>query len=139
MACCPLQQLGACPGMSTDAALELCIQQIQAAWQMDDGVASLLSHDMAGVYDRVVPARLLYNLRKRFLPTWIFDFILLFFLNVLPIRIFLAFLLHWFQLFLVPLKALIYLPFFSSSIMLTWLTFASPLTCPFLQLVLLMM
>jgi hypothetical protein len=47
--------MGAHPGRSTDTALDMLVKQIQAAWQADDGVASLLSLDMTGAFDRVVP------------------------------------------------------------------------------------
>ncbi len=71
----PPQQMGARPGRSTDTALDMLLQQIHAAWQKDNGVVSLLSLDMSGAYDRVVPSRLLHNLRKRCLPQWIVNFI----------------------------------------------------------------
>jgi hypothetical protein len=53
----------------------LLLQQVYAAWQTGKGVASLLSLDMTGAFDSVVPARLLHNLRKRNIPEWIVSFI----------------------------------------------------------------
>ncbi len=55
----------ACPERSTDTALDMLVEQNHAAGQADDGVASLLSTNMTGAFDRVVPVRLLLNLRKR--------------------------------------------------------------------------
>jgi hypothetical protein len=52
----------------------MLLQQIHAAWQTCDIVASLLSLDKSGAYDRVVPAWLLHNLRRS-LPTLIVNFI----------------------------------------------------------------
>jgi hypothetical protein len=63
--------MGACPGRSIDTALDFLVQQIHATLQNKDGVATLLSLDMTGAYDRVVPARLLHNMRKRKIPEWI--------------------------------------------------------------------
>jgi hypothetical protein len=67
--------MGARPGRSTETALDLLLQQVYVAWQTGKGVASLLSLDMTGAFDRVVPARLLHNLRKRKIPEWIVSFI----------------------------------------------------------------
>ncbi len=71
----PPQHMGARPGRSTDTALDMLVKQIHAAWQADDGVASSLSLDMTGTFNRVVPVRLLHNLRKRCIPQWLVDFI----------------------------------------------------------------
>jgi hypothetical protein len=65
------QHMGACPGRSIDTALDFLVQQIYATWQNKDGVATLLSLDMTGAFDRVVPARLLHNMRERKIPDWI--------------------------------------------------------------------
>ncbi len=67
--------MAARPGRSTDTAQEMLVQQIHAAWQKNCGVVSLLSLDMSGAYGRVVPSRLLHNMRKRCLPHWIVNFI----------------------------------------------------------------
>ncbi len=61
----PPQHMGASPRRSTDTALDMLVRQIHAVWQADNGVASLLSLDMTGAFDRVVPVRLLHNFRKR--------------------------------------------------------------------------
>jgi hypothetical protein len=63
--------MGARPNRSIDTALDYLVQQIHATWQNKNGVATLLSLDMTGAFDRVVPARLLHNLRERKIPEWI--------------------------------------------------------------------
>ncbi len=67
----PAQHMGARPGRSIDTALDFLVQQIHATWQNKDDVATLLSLDMTGAFDRVVPARLLHNMRERKIPEWI--------------------------------------------------------------------
>jgi hypothetical protein len=59
------------PGRSIDTALDFLVQQIHATWQKKDGVATLLLLDITGAFDRVVPARLLHNMRERKIPEWI--------------------------------------------------------------------
>jgi hypothetical protein len=63
--------MGACPGRSIDTALNFLVQQINATWRNKDGVATLLSLDMTGAFDRVIPAWLLHNMRERKTPEWI--------------------------------------------------------------------
>jgi hypothetical protein len=64
---------------SIDTTLNHLVQQIHATWQNKDGVATLLLLDMTGAYDRVVPARLLHNMRERRIPDvivkWVSSFI----------------------------------------------------------------
>jgi hypothetical protein len=60
--------MGAYPGRSTDTALDVLVRKIHAAWQADNKVALLLSLDMTGAFNRVVPVGLLHNLRKRCIP-----------------------------------------------------------------------
>ncbi len=67
----PAQHLGARPGRSIDTALAFLLKQIHATWQNNDVVATLLLLDMTGAFDRVVPARLLHNMRERKIPDWI--------------------------------------------------------------------
>jgi hypothetical protein len=57
--------MGARPSKSIDTALDFLVQQIHATWRNKDGVATLLSLNMTGAFDRVVPARLLHNMRGR--------------------------------------------------------------------------
>jgi hypothetical protein len=63
--------MGAHPGRSIGTALDFLLQQVHATWQNKDEVAMLLSLDMSGAFDRVVPARLLHNMRDREIPEWI--------------------------------------------------------------------
>jgi hypothetical protein len=67
----PAQHRGARPGRSIDTALDFLVQQIYATWQNKDEVATLLSLDMTGAFDRVVPAWLLHNMRERKNLDWI--------------------------------------------------------------------
>jgi hypothetical protein len=75
----PAQHMGACPGRSIDTALDFLVQKIHAMWQNKDGVATLLLLDITGAFDRVIPARLLYNIRERQIPDrivkWVGSFI----------------------------------------------------------------
>jgi hypothetical protein len=64
----PAQHIGVRPSRSIGTALDFLVQQIHATWQNKDRVATLLSLDMTGAYDRVVPARLLHNMRERKIP-----------------------------------------------------------------------
>jgi hypothetical protein len=52
-------------------AFDFLVQQICATWQNKDGVATLLLLDMTGAFDRVVPVRILHNLRERKVLEWI--------------------------------------------------------------------
>jgi hypothetical protein len=67
----PAQRMGARPGRSIDTALNILLQQVHATWQNKDWVATLLSLDMTGAFDRVIPAQLLHNMRERNIPEWI--------------------------------------------------------------------
>jgi hypothetical protein len=67
----PAQHMGAHPGRSIDTVLDFLVHQIHATWQNKDAVATQLSLDMMGAFDRVVPARLLHNMRERITPEWI--------------------------------------------------------------------
>jgi retron-type reverse transcriptase len=62
------QHMGARPGRSIDTALNYLIQLIHATWQNKDGVATLLSLDITGAFDKVTPARLLNKMRERRIP-----------------------------------------------------------------------
>ncbi len=56
--------MGAHPGRCIDTALDYLAQQIPATWQDKDSIATLQSLDMMGAFYRVVPARLLHNMRE---------------------------------------------------------------------------
>ncbi len=66
----PAQHMEACPGRSIETALDFLVQQIQATWQSKDRVATQLSLDITGAFDRVVPTRLLHNMRERVIYDW---------------------------------------------------------------------
>ncbi len=59
------QHMGARPGRTSDTELYMLVKQTHAAWQADDGVASLLYPDMTGALDRVVPVK--------FISSFLFD------------------------------------------------------------------
>jgi hypothetical protein len=63
--------MGARLGRSIDTALDFFVQQIYATWQNKDGVATLLSLDMTGAFNRVAPVWLLHNQRERKIVQWI--------------------------------------------------------------------
>ena len=72
----PDTQMGARRGRLTETALELLTEQIHTVWgQGNDKVATLLSMDVAGAYDKVLHRRLIYNLRKRKILKWITDLV----------------------------------------------------------------
>jgi hypothetical protein len=56
---------------STYSALELLTEQVYTVWNSGKNVASLLSLDISGAFDTVVPLRLLDVLRKKGIPGWI--------------------------------------------------------------------
>jgi Reverse transcriptase (RNA-dependent DNA polymerase) len=56
---------------STYSALELLTEQVHTIWNSGKYVASLLSLDISGAFDTVVPLRLLDVLRKKGIPGWI--------------------------------------------------------------------
>ncbi len=122
----PPQHMGAHPGRSTDTALDMLVNQVHAAWQADNGVASLLSLDMTGAFDRVVPVRLLHNLRKRCIPQWLVNFISSFLSDSSTTLCFLASLLVLLRQSKAFPKALLSLRFFSFSTMLTSLKLVTP-------------
>ncbi len=106
----------------------MLIKQIHAAWQADDGVASLLFLDMTGAFDRVVPVQLLHNLRKCCIPQWLVHFYSSFLSDRKLVCVFQASLRLLFRLSKAFPKALLSLPFSSFFTMLFLLTFATPLT-----------
>jgi hypothetical protein len=71
----PEAQMGARAGRSTETALELLTRQIHTIWGSKRHVATLLSIDISGAFDRVNPTRLLDILRKKSLPFWIVQWI----------------------------------------------------------------
>jgi hypothetical protein len=132
--------MGARHGRSTDTALDMLVKRFQAVWQADNGVASLLSLDMTGAFDRVVLVQLLHNLRKRSIPQWLVNFISSFLSDRSTSLGFPGFLSSPFSSEQgVPQGSSLSLPFYSCFTMLILLMFATPLTFLLLVLVLLMM
>ena len=58
-------------------AIRYILETIQAAWKKGK-VATVLSLDMAGAFDKVHHERLIHNLRERRIPKWITDYVLSF-------------------------------------------------------------
>ena len=61
----PEQQMGARTGRSTETAVSLLLSQIRTVWEEPDSVASVLSLDISGAFDRVVKARLIHILQAK--------------------------------------------------------------------------
>jgi hypothetical protein len=61
----PAQLRGTRPVRSLYTALDFIVQQIHATWKNQDGVATLLSLNLIEAFDRVIPARVLQNMRER--------------------------------------------------------------------------
>jgi Reverse transcriptase (RNA-dependent DNA polymerase) len=64
----PDHQMGARKHRSTETALDLIMNQVRTVWQAGDYVASLLSLDITGAFDRVVKSRLLHVLKAKGVP-----------------------------------------------------------------------
>jgi len=58
----PNVQMGNRPNMSTDAAVDLLVEQIHTVWESREHLASVLSLDISGAFDTVNHIRLLDNL-----------------------------------------------------------------------------
>ena len=57
--------LGARRRRSTDTALALLLGQIRTAWENPGAVATVLSLDVSGAFDRVLRGRLVHEMRRR--------------------------------------------------------------------------
>ena len=66
---------------SIESALDLLTSQIQTIWEIKDYIAILLSFDILGAFDLVVPRRLADILRKKRLLEWLVSFVLSFSTN----------------------------------------------------------
>jgi hypothetical protein len=64
----PDTQMGACTNRLMKTALELLMEQVRTVWKLLRHVATLLSLDIIGAFDRVHPIRLLDILRRKGLP-----------------------------------------------------------------------
>jgi hypothetical protein len=60
----------------------MLVKQIHAAWQANNGAASLLSLDMTGALDRVVPVGLLQNFTNRCIPQLLVQVLSFFLSNI---------------------------------------------------------
>ena len=67
-------QMGFRKGRSTEAALFLLTSQVEKVWK-EGMVASLLSLDISGVYDRVLPKILQQILKRKRIPAWLASWI----------------------------------------------------------------
>ena len=74
----PDQQMGARKGRSTESAVAMLLAQIRTVWEEPDAVASVLSLDISGAFDRVQKERLYEILRKRGIPRYLAGFVLSF-------------------------------------------------------------
>ena len=70
----PEIQMGFRKKRSTESALFLLTSQVEKAWK-EGLVASLLSLDISGAYDRVLPLGLQHILKKKGVPTWLTSWI----------------------------------------------------------------
>jgi hypothetical protein len=67
-----INQMNERKNRSCETTLELFIEQIHTVWNMSkDKVITLLSMNVVEIYDHVSKARLLHNLKKRRILTWI--------------------------------------------------------------------
>ena len=67
-------QMGFRKGRSTEAALFLLTSQVEKVWK-EGMVASLLSLDISGAYDRVLPKILQQILKRKGIPVWLASWI----------------------------------------------------------------
>ena len=67
-------QMGFRKGRSTEAALFLLTSQVEKVWK-EGIVASLLSLDISGAYDRVLPKILQQILKRKGIPAWLASWI----------------------------------------------------------------
>ena len=73
----PEIQMGFRKGRSTESALFLLTSQVEKIWK-EGMVASLLSLDISGAYDRVLPNCLKQSLERKGIPSWLISWILSF-------------------------------------------------------------
>ena len=71
----PAQQMGARQNRSTMTALDLLVNQVHTIWESGDYVASLLSLDIVGAFDRVVRKRLAHVLRAKGIPSELVEWV----------------------------------------------------------------
>ena len=70
-----MEQIGFRQERSTESALDLLVSQVKEVFKSKNHVASLLSFDISGAFDSVVPERLVDILRRKGFPIWLLSFI----------------------------------------------------------------
>ena len=74
----PVQQMGAHQGQSTKLVLALLLAQIWMVWEEPDAVATVLSLDISGAFNRVQKEQLHQILLRRGIPSslagWVLSF-----------------------------------------------------------------
>jgi hypothetical protein len=70
-------QIGARPGRSTASALELLTEQIHTIWKYGGNnggnkIATILSFDIEGAFDKILSRRLIYNLAIKGIPRYLY-------------------------------------------------------------------
>lgn len=72
----PVTQMGARPRRSTITALEMLTEQIRTVWANNPAlVASMLSLDISGAFDKMSHERLIHNIRDARMPQWVASYI----------------------------------------------------------------
>lgn len=71
----PKEQMGFRSNRSTETALDLLVSQIQEVQKSKAYGATLLSFDISGAFDSVVPERLIDILRRKGFPLWLLSFL----------------------------------------------------------------
>jgi hypothetical protein len=74
----PELQMGARESRSSETALDLLVNQVHAVWGEGNYVASLLSLDISGAFDRVISSRLVHVLRMKGIPERLAEWVRIF-------------------------------------------------------------
>src|SRR5436190_11032377 len=74
----PAYQMGARQGRSIKTALDLLVNQVHEIWRDRDHVASLLSLDITGAYDRVVCDKMVHVLQAKGIPEQLAEWVRVF-------------------------------------------------------------
>lgn len=64
----PRRQMGGRKSRSTETALALLLGEIRTVWEREDSIATVLSLDISGAFDRIIPERLIWMLRRKGVP-----------------------------------------------------------------------
>lgn len=71
----PRRQMGGRKGRSTETALALLLGEIRTVWERADSIASVLSLDISGAFDRVIRERLVWILHRKGVPRNIYGWV----------------------------------------------------------------